>query len=73
MNFIEYLFLIILKLKYFLGDHPEIQSESGNSQGGNYPCNCGCHVSQFSNLHEVYSRHIDSLEERRRVVNNLGY
>ena len=29
--------------------HP-IQNESGNSQGGHFPCLCGCPVTEFSNL-----------------------
>ena len=56
-----------------LGDHPEIQSESGNSQGGHYPCNCGCKVSQFSNLYAVYSRKLDSLEKRRTILRFCKY
>ena len=58
----ETIFLIVL------GDHPEIQSESGNNQGGNYPCNCGVHIDDFSDLFAVYSSRIGSLEERRAYV-----
>ena len=39
---------------YISGDHPEIQSASGNSQGGTFPCLCGCPV--YTNLTNVLSR-----------------
>ena len=52
----------------FIGDHPEIQSEAGNSQGGTYPCPCGTPVSEFNNINLCYSQPILSLEERRQKV-----
>ena len=54
-----------------LGDHPEIQSESGNSQGGNFPCMCGCPVKGFRNLQHSLSSSIKSLEARRQEVTIL--
>ena len=55
-------------LRFFIGDHPEIQFEAGNSQGGHYPCLCGTHVSKFSDL-EVSSRcRIIGPEKRRQIV-----
>ena len=57
------------KIRYFNGDHPELQSESGQQIGGNYPCN-GCEVpaSEFKNLAKGFDGHYRSIEERYNLV-----
>lgn len=66
---------IIYNKKYLIGDHPELQSESGNSQGGDFPCMCRCPVNQFNNLNYTLSQNIMTLEQRRQKVisYNLKY
>lgn len=51
-----------------LGDHPEIQFESGNLHGGHFPCLCGCNAKDFADLENVYTHKILSQEERRQKV-----
>ncbi|XP_057308110.1 uncharacterized protein LOC130645997 [Hydractinia symbiolongicarpus] len=55
-------------IRFFHGDHPEIQYESGNSHGENFPCLCGCKKSRFTDIAHVYSNKIVSLEQRRKKV-----
>lgn len=55
-------------LRFFHGDHPEIQFESGNLHGGNFPCLCGCKAKNFTNLENVYTHKILSQEQRRQKV-----
>ncbi|XP_066925550.1 uncharacterized protein [Clytia hemisphaerica] len=53
-------------MRFFIGDHPELQFESGNSQGGNYPCVCGCHSGKFGNTAYAFKNNfVKSLDERR--------
>ena len=65
INCIQYIMYSVI----FPGDHPELQFESGNSHGGNYPCMCGAHVKRFNDLAYLFNRNIQSLEERRLKVN----
>ena len=52
----------------FLGDHPELEFESGNAHGGTYPCTCGCSVDDFNDLAAMYKCKAMSLEDRRKKV-----
>ncbi|XP_066924658.1 uncharacterized protein [Clytia hemisphaerica] len=56
------------KLRFFQGDHPELQFESGNSIGGNYPCHCGCPKFEFNNPGKGYKYKLTSLEWRREKL-----
>jgi hypothetical protein len=53
---------------FLIGDHPEIQFESGNLEGGNYPCPCGCKVTRFTDIAHVFRSRLISPEERRKKV-----
>ena len=48
-------------LRFFQGDHPEIQFESGNQQGGHFPCLCGVKIDQFSNLNTILRSEVRDL------------
>ena len=60
-------------MKFFHGDGPERQFESGNNHGGRYPCLCGSPVHMFSNLRYVYRQKIRSPEEYRKLVYNICF
>ena len=51
-----------------LGDHPEIQYESGNAIGGSYPCTCGVKLDSFKVLAATLGQRLKSLENRRERV-----
>ena len=53
---------------YALGDHPEIQYESGNAIGGSYPCICGVKLDSFKKLSITLGQRLKSLECRREQV-----
>ena len=55
-------------LRLFKGDHPEIQFEAGNSQGGTYKCLCGLEKSKFNDLEATLRSQIIDLDARRKIV-----
>ena len=55
-------------LRMFKGDHPEIQYEAGNSQGGHFPCLCGLEKSKFNDLETVLRSEIIDLNSRKDII-----
>ena len=55
-------------LLFIIGDHPELQFESGNQIGGTYPCMCGANGKRFHDFARSTQHALISLEERREKV-----
>ena len=56
-------------IRFFNGDHPELQSESGQQMGGHYPCN-GCDVPacDFNKIAKGFDGNYKSIEARYNLV-----
>ena len=54
-------------LRFFKGDHPEIQFEAGNSQGGTFPCLCGLSKGHFNDLESVFRSSLVGMETRHKT------
>ena len=60
---------IILCIYTIVGDHPELQFESGNQIGGTYPCICGANIRRFYDLLYCFQNSsFKTLEARRQKV-----
>jgi len=55
-------------LRIFSGDGPARQFEAGQQRGGHFPCLCGVHANNHTNLECCYSTRPLSLEDRRHIV-----
>eukprot|EP00111_Clytia_hemisphaerica_P011260 TCONS_00032984-protein len=55
-------------MRFFIGDHPELAFEAGNSIGGHYPCTCGCLSEKFGNFQAMCECKPLTLEERRQKI-----
>ena len=58
-------------MRFFHGDHPEQQFESGNKHGGHFPCPCGCPVAKFKDIRFSLRRKLNSLEQTRVKVKTI--
>lgn len=50
--------------RFFVGDTPARQIESGQQRGGNKPCPCGASSAQFADLIYCLRRQVPTLKER---------
>ena len=56
-------------IRFFNGDSPEQQFESGQSTGGNHPCsNCTASASLFLDLEHSFRASHRSLEDKRQII-----
>lgn len=61
-------------VKFFSGDHPELQTESGQQIGGNFPCN-GCQVPahQFKYMQKTTGGQFKSIADRYEKVRPISF
>lgn len=56
-------------VRFFYGDGPAAQFESGHKLGGNYPCvGCGAHSGRFTDIAYCYRAPKPTLQERQEFV-----
>ncbi|XP_052075911.1 uncharacterized protein LOC127714002 [Mytilus californianus] len=55
-------------LRLFSGDGPARQFEGGQQRGGNYPCLCGVHAEQHTNLLHCFHVSAQDLDDRCSTI-----
>ncbi|VDI34881.1 Hypothetical predicted protein [Mytilus galloprovincialis] len=55
-------------LRLFSGDGPARQFEGGQQRGGNYPCLCGVHAEEHTNLLHCFQVSPQDLDDRCRLA-----
>ena len=64
---------IVDTLRFFHGDSPARQFESGQQKGGNYYCSsCGCHAARANELDYASNCKLVSLEDRQDAMMKPG-
>ena len=68
LNYLNLIFHHHFFMFNIIGDHPELQFESGNQIGGTFPCMCGANVNRFNDFAFSSQHTLISLEQRRKKV-----